>query len=112
MKTTGLFLILSVAILASGCYTQLALNNDGPEAEVASEPLVAEPPPIVIVVEPIFVPIVPPYYPPPAVGVPSPSPVTQPDHTIRDIGNQRGPSGRPDRSDTGSRSIGSARGGR
>ena len=110
MKILGVSFILSVAILASGCYTQLALNDDESEGEVASGPLVGEPPPVIIIVEPIFVPIAPPYYPPPIVGVPNP--VAQPDHTIRDIGNQRGPSGRPDRTDTGSRNIGSSRGGR
>jgi hypothetical protein len=107
MKTIILFLILASAILASGCYTQLAVNNDEDEALVVDQPY-----PVVIIVEPFPVPIVPPPYPPPAVGVPAPNPVVRPDNTIRDIGNQRVPSGRSDRSDSGSRNIGSSRGGR
>jgi hypothetical protein len=102
MKTIGLSFILSVGMLVSGCYTQLALNNDETETAV-----VVQPSPVVVIVEPVFVPVVYPY-PPPAVGVPAPSPVTQPGNPIRDIGNQRGSSGR----DTGSRNTGSSRGGR
>jgi hypothetical protein len=100
MKASGLFLILPVALLAGGCYTQLALNNDETEATVASEPL-----PVVIIVEPIFVPVGPPA--PPAVGVSVPGPVTRPENTTRDIGSRRGPSG----GESGSQRTGT-RGGR
>jgi len=113
MKTIGLFFILSVAMLVSGCYTQLALNNDEAEATIVSEPVIMEQPyPVAMVIEPIFVPIAPPYYPPPAVGVSAPSPAVQPDHAARDVGNRRGPSGRSVGSDTGSRNTGLSRGGR
>lgn len=111
MKTLRSYLVLSAVMilgssLLSGCYTQLALNDDGPEAVVDTQaPVWIEPPPIVIIIEP-------PYYPPPVVGVSTPSVGMQ--QPIRDIGNQRSGSDRSERagSSSNSRTTGSTRGGR
>ena len=111
MKTLGLFLVVLVAMLLGGCYTQLAVTRDEPEDVVYTPNVeIVQPPPTVIVVEPILIPVPPPYYPPPVVGVVSSGAVTQgrPESPQRDFGNKRTDSG----SDANARPTRQQRGGR
>lgn len=92
MKTLTMFLVILVAILLGGCYTQFVVTRDEPEAVAETpQPVTAQPPPVVIIVEPIPNPEPPPDYAPPVVAVPSPAPVMQtpPESPRRDIGNNR-----------------------
>ena len=119
VKTFRLYLLGSVAVvfgsaLLSGCYTQLALNNDDQEAVVDSEStgMVGDLP-TGTTVEPIIVVVPPPYYPlpiPVVSGPVAPPPATQPqqDQQVREIGNHRG----PEASGSNGRTSGPTRGGR
>jgi hypothetical protein len=115
MKTPGLLLVVLAAMLLSGCYTQLALNSDEPEPVAeAQSPEIIQPPPVVIIWEPVFNPDPPSYYPPPLAGAAAPAPAIpqKPDSPTRDIGNHRPDSGRSEATDSGTRTTGSTRGGR
>ena len=97
-------------MVLSGCYTQFAVTRDEPEAVADTEQVEAyQPPPTVIIVEPVFNPDPPPYYAPPHVGVPSQGSVVQtpPESTKRDIGNTRSGSGSD--TNTNTRPIGQDR---
>lgn len=104
------------AMLVSGCYTQLALNNDDSEAVADSEwTEVVQPPPTAIFVEPIYVPIRPSFAPLPVATRSGSGTGTQtsPQPSQRDIGSQRsGSSSGQASSSTPVRSNGSTRGGR
>jgi len=122
MKTIKSCLVLSVvmilgSMLLGGCYTQLALNDDESAGVVDPQsPVTILPPPILIIVEPVVVPIWPSYDPSPGVGISAPGAGTQPQSELarRDFGNQRSGSGRSEPSGSGSttRTTGSTRGGR
>jgi len=123
MKTIKSCTLLSAVVilgglLSSGCYTQLALNDDEPEAVVDPQPIeIIQPPPTVIIIEPVFFPAPPPYYAPPVVGTSFPSSAgSQPQSKpkSRDFGNQRSNSGGsgPAGSSSGTRSTGATRRGR
>lgn len=111
MKTIGLLTIFSLMILVSGCYTQLALNDNQTDDSLAVESAVVQGPPAVgVVLEPMFVPVVHPHHLPVALQAPAsgPAPQAQPVQQKREIGNQRSDTG----DSQGSRSTGSHRGGR
>ena len=111
MKTPRLSLVVLVAMLFGGCYTQLAVTRDEPESVVdAQQAEIIQPLPTVIVVVPILNSVPPPYYPFPVVGIPAPGSVTQgqAESPKRDFGNTRTGSG----SDANTRPIVRERGGR
>ena len=122
MKTFESYLVLSAvmilgSLLMSGCYTQLALNEDEAAAVVDNQsPEIIQPPPIIIIIEPVAYPVPTPYYPPPAVGTSTPSTGSQPQSEApnRNFGNQRSSSNRsdPTGSKSGTRPTGATRGGR
>jgi hypothetical protein len=113
-------IVLLGPLLGSGCYTQLALNDDEPDGIDEPQPVVVvAPPPVVIVPPPILVGPLPdpsPVIPVPVIGTSSSFTVSQAPSGSdrRDIGNHRPGSGRSDAAGSGSgrRDTGSARGGR
>ncbi len=104
------------SMLLTGCYTQLALNNDEPDATVDTQAAeIIEPPPTAVIVEPVYVPIRPPIFRPPIAATSAPGTVSEPSPqpTHRDIGNERtGSSPRQENPGSPARTNGSTRGGR
>lgn len=120
MKTSLSHLVLTTAvilgsILLTSCYTELALNNDEPDAAVDTQATeIIEPPPTAVIVEPVYVPIRPPVFRPPVAATPAPGVATQPSPqpSHRDIGNQRTGSSSAQEGPGTVRTSGSTRGGR
>ncbi len=109
--TFASLLLVGVALttsLTSGCYTQLAVREDEPEAVAVPVPSpTADPGPIIVYV-PVPVPLLPPPDPLPVAGAPAPTAGTQSNRQVRDIGSHRTDSG----ANETSRASGSTRGGR
>jgi hypothetical protein len=104
----------------SGCYTQLALNDNEPDETDEPQPAaVVAPPPVVILLPPVILVPFPdpsPVIPVPVIGTSPSSPVLQAPSGSdrRAIGNHRPGSGGSDAAGSGSgrRDTGPARGGR
>jgi hypothetical protein len=120
MKTIRLNPALSIvtilaSLVLSSCYTQLALHDDESASVVDPQsPVVVEPAPAVIVVEPVVLSAGAQYNPLPVATVSVPSVGTQsksePPH--RDFGTQRSGFRDSGPASSGTRTTGSTRGGR
>jgi hypothetical protein len=114
MKTLGLFLAASLGVLLGGCYTELATTRNESEASVDTQSTDSVVQPATVLVEQIFVPVPPPrpFNPPPVVVGPAATVSPPPTSPSRDFGNTRGDTNPENNKSSGSRTTGSARGGR